>query len=209
MMNVVNGGAHADNNVDVQEFMVVPCGAPSFREAVRWGAEVFHALKALLREGGRATAVGDEGGVAPDLDSNREAIELILRAVVRAGYPARPRRVHRHRRGELGVSPGRPLPFRGAGSLDAPGFASVLGAWADDFPVVSIEDGMAEDDWEGWAELTARLGDRVQLVGDDLFVTNPEISGGGYGKEWRTRCSSRVNQIGTPLGDLRHPRRRA
>ena len=196
MMNVVNGGAHADNNVDVQEFMVVPCGAPSFREAVRWGAEVFHALKALLREGGRATAVGDEGGVAPDLDSNREAIELILRAVVRAGYrPGRDVCIAIDAASSEFHRDGR-YRFEGR-SLDAPGFASVLGAWADDFPVVSIEDGMAEDDWEGWAELTARLGDRVQLVGDDLFVTNPEILRRGVREGVANAVLVKVNQIGT------------
>ena len=196
MMNVVNGGAHADNNVDVQEFMVVPCGVPSFREAVRCGAETFHALKALLRERGLATAVGDEGGVAPDLGSNREAIELILEAVVRAGY--RPGRdvvlavdaasSEFHRKGRYR--------FEGR-SLDAPAFASVLAAWADDFPLVSIEDGMAEDDWEGWAALTARLGGRVQLVGDDLFVTNPETLRRGVRERAANAVLVKVNQIGT------------
>ena len=196
MMNVVNGGAHADNNVDVQEFMVMPCGAPSFREAVRCGAEVFHALKALLRERGLATAVGDEGGVAPDLDSNREAIELILEAVDRAGYrpgsevsiaiDAASSEFHRDGR----------YHFEGEW-LDAAGFASVLAAWADDFPVVSIEDGMAEDDWEGWADLTARLGDRLQLVGDDLFVTNPAILRRGIREGVANAVLVKFNQIGT------------
>ena len=196
MMNVVNGGAHADNNVDVQEFMVVPCGVPSFREAVRCGAEVFHALKALLRERGLATAVGDEGGVAPDLDSNREAIDLILEAVDRAGYrpgsevsiaiDAASSEFHRDGR----------YHFEGE-RLDATGFASVLAAWADDFPVVSIEDGMAEDDWKGWADLTARLGDRLQLVGDDLFVTNPAILRRGIREGVANAVLVKVNQIGT------------
>ena len=196
MMNVVNGGAHADNNVDVQEFMVVPCGVASFRDAVRCGAEVFHALKALLLERGLATAVGDEGGVAPDLDSNREAIELILEAIGRAGYrageevfiaiDAASSEFHRDGR----------YHFEGK-ALDAPGFASVLAAWAHDFPVVSIEDGMAEDDWEGWAELTARLGSRVQLVGDDLFVTHPGILRRGVREGVANAVLVKVNQIGT------------
>ena len=196
MMNVVNGGAHADNNVDVQEFMVVPCGVASFRDAVRCGAEVFHALKSLLRERGLATAVGDEGGVAPDLDSNREAIELILEAVGRAGY----------RPGEevfIAIDAASSEFHQGGRyrfeerALDASGFASVLAAWANDFPVVSIEDGMAEDDWEGWAELTARLGNRVQLVGDDLFVTNPEILRRGVRDGVANAVLVKVNQIGT------------
>ena len=196
MMNVVNGGAHADNNVDVQEFMVVPCGALSFRDAVRCGAEVFQALKALLLERGLATAVGDEGGVAPDLDSNREAIELILEAIDRAGYRAG---------GEVFIAidaassefhrDGR-YHFEGK-ALDAPAFASVLAGWADDFPVVSIEDGMAEDDWEGWAELTTRLGNRVQLVGDDLFVTHPETLRRGVREGVANAVLVKVNQIGT------------
>ena len=196
MMNVVNGGAHADNNVDVQEFMVVPCGVASFREAVRCGAEVFHALRSLLLARGLGTAVGDEGGVAPDLDSNREALELILAAVGRAGYRAGEdvfiaidaASSEFHRDGAYH--------FEG-GVLDAPGFADVLAAWANDFPVVSIEDGMAEDDWEGWANLTARLGGRVQLVGDDLFVTNPAILRRGVREGVANAVLVKVNQIGT------------
>ena len=196
MMNVVNGGAHADNNVDVQEFMVVPCGAASFRDAVRCGAEVFHALKALLRERGLATAVGDEGGVAPDLDSNREAIELILEAIGRAGYRAGEEVFIAIDAASSEFHRGGRYHFEGK-ALDAPGFATVLAAWADDFPVVSIEDGMAEDDWEGWAELTARLGSRVQLVGDDLFVTNPEILRRGVREGVANAVLVKVNQIGT------------
>ena len=196
MMNVVNGGAHADNNVDVQEFMVVPCGVASFRDAVRCGAEVFHALKALLRERGLATAVGDEGGVAPDLDSNREAIELILEAIGRAGYRAGEEVFLAIDAASSEFHRGGRYHFEGK-SLDAPGFASVLAGWADDFPVVSIEDGMAEDDWEGWAELTARLGSRVQLVGDDLFVTHPEILRRGVREGVANAVLVKVNQIGT------------
>ena len=196
MMNVVNGGAHADNNVDVQEFMVVPCGVASFRDAVRCGAEVFHALKALLLERGLATAVGDEGGVAPDLDSNREAIELILEAIGRAGYRAGEEVFIAIDAASSEFHRGGRYHFEG-GALDAPGFASVLAAWADDFPVVSIEDGMAEDDWEGWAELTARLGSRVQLVGDDLFVTHPETLRRGVREGVANAVLVKVNQIGT------------
>ena len=196
MMNVVNGGAHADNNVDVQEFMVVPCGVASFRDAVRCGAEVFHALKALLLARGLATAVGDEGGVAPDLDSNREAIELILEAIGRAGYRAGEEVFIAIDAASSEFHRGGRYHFEGE-ALDAPGFASVLAAWADDFPVVSIEDGMAEDDWEGWAELTARLGSRVQLVGDDLFVTNPEILRRGVREGVANAVLVKVNQIGT------------
>ena len=196
MMNVVNGGAHADNNVDVQEFMVVPCGAASFRDAVRCGAEVFHALRALLRERGLATAVGDEGGVAPDLDSNREAIELILEAIGRAGYRAGEEVFIAIDAASSEFHRGGRYHFEGR-ALDAPGFASVLAAWADDFPVVSIEDGMAEDDWEGWAELTARLGSRVQLVGDDLFVTHPGTLRRGVREGVANAVLVKVNQIGT------------
>ena len=196
MMNLVNGGAHADNNVEVQEFMVVPCGVPTFRDAIRCGAEVFHALKELLRARGLATAVGDEGGVAPDLASNREAIDLILEAVSRAGY--RPgadafiaidaassefRRDDRYRFEDR--------------AFDSDAFAEVLRGWVDRFPVISIEDGMAEDDWEGWARLTARLGDRVQLVGDDVFVTDSAILRRGVRDGVANAILIKVNQIGT------------
>ena len=196
MMNVLNGGAHADNNVDVQEFMIIPCGAASFREAVRCGAETFQALRARLRLRGLSTAVGDEGGVAPDLGSNREAIDLILEALADAGYRAgdevllaidaassefwREGRYH----------------FEGE-ALDASGFAAVLCAWADELPLVSIEDGMEENDWEGWAALTARLGRKVQLVGDDLFVTSPELLRRGIRERVANAVLVKVNQIGT------------
>ena len=196
MMNVVNGGAHADNNVDVQEFMVVPCGAANFREALRCGAEVFHALKDLLRARGLPTAVGDEGGVAPDLDSNREAIELIIEAVARAGY--------RPGSDVLIAIDAASSEFRHDGcyrfegrSLDAPGFADVLAAWVDEFPVASIEDGMAEDDWAGWAHLTSRVGKRVQLVGDDLFVTDSATLARGIREGVANAVLIKVNQIGT------------
>ena len=196
MMNVVNGGAHADNNVDVQEFMVIPCGVPSFREAVRCGAETFHALKTILRLRGLSTAVGDEGGVAPDLESNREAFDLILEAVAEAGYrpggdvllavDAASSELWREGRYHLDGE-----------ALDASGLVSILSAWADELPIVSIEDGMEENDWEGWAHLTARLGRRVQLVGDDLFATNPAILRDGIRKGVANAVLVKVNQIGT------------
>src|SRR5262249_47450522 len=176
MMNIVNGGAHADNNVDMQEFMIVPVGAPSFAEAMRWGVEVFHALKALLKQRGLSTAVGDEGGFAPDLPSNEAAIELILTAISAAGFAA-------GRDIALGLDVAS-SEFHEAGqyrlasesrSFDSAGFVDYLARWVDDYPIVTIEDGMAEDDWQGWRLLTQRLGGRVQLVGDDLFVTNTEI----------------------------------
>lgn len=196
MMNVVNGGAHADNNVDVQEFMAMPCGVPSYREAVRCGAEVFQALKAILRARGLATAVGDEGGVAPDLDSNREAIELILEAVAGAGYRPGDEVFIAIDAASSEFRRGGRYRFEGR-SLDAPGFASILAAWVDEFPIVSLEDGMGEDDWEGWADLTARLGSRVQLVGDDLFVTNPAILRRGIHEKVANAVLVKVNQIGT------------
>ena len=198
MMNIVNGGAHADNNVDMQEFMIVPTGAPDLREAVRCGAEVFHSLKAVLGGRGLATAVGDEGGFAPDLASNEEAIEVILEAIGNAGYSAGGD-VHlaldvassefyrdgAYRLGSEGVS------------LDAAAFVDVLAGWVERYPIVSIEDGMAEDDWDGWKVLTDRLGDRVQLVGDDLFVTNPATIAAGIGKGVANSVLIKFNQIGT------------
>ena len=198
MMNIVNGGAHADNNVDMQEFMIVPTGAPDLREAVRCGAEVFHALKSVLGKRGLSTAVGDEGGFAPDLASNGEAIEVILEAIGIAGYTAGGD-VHlaldvassefyrdgKYRLGSEGVS------------LDSAGFADVLAGWVETYPIVSIEDGMAEDDWNGWRLLTERLGDTVQLVGDDLFVTNPAIITAGIVEGVANSVLVKVNQIGT------------
>ena len=198
MMNIVNGGAHADNNVDMQEFMIVPTGAPSLREAVRCGAEVFHSLKAVLGGRGLATAVGDEGGFAPDLASNEEAIEVILEAIGKAGYRAGGD-VHLaldvasselYRAGEYHLG------SEGA-SLDAAAFAELLADWVERYPIVSIEDGMAEDDWDGWKLLTRRLGGKVQLVGDDLFVTNPAIIATGIAEGVANSVLVKVNQIGT------------
>ncbi len=198
MMNIINGGAHADNSVDLQEFMILPVGAPDLAEAVRYGAEVFHALKQVLHGRGLNTAVGDEGGFAPDLPSNEAAIEVILEAVERAGYragediflgiDAAASEFHRDGRYEL-ASEGR--------SLSADEFIDVLAGWVDRYPILSIEDGMAEDDWDGWKRLTERLGTRVQLVGDDLFVTNTAILEQGIARGVANSILIKVNQIGT------------
>jgi len=198
LMNIINGGAHADNSVDLQEFMIVPAGAESFSEALRCGAEIFHALKKVLGQRGFATGVGDEGGFAPDLPSNEAAIETILEATEAAGY--RPGRdvwlaldVASSEFCEDGTynlaSEGR--------KFDADGFIEYLSAWVDQYPILSIEDGMAEGDWEGWIELTRRLGDKVQLVGDDLFVTNPSILREGIDRAAANAILIKVNQIGT------------
>jgi len=198
MMNLINGGAHADNNVDMQEFMIVPVGAPRFSEAMRWGVEVFHSLKGLLKRRGLATAVGDEGGFAPDLPSNEAAIEVILAAIEIAGFKAgrdialgldvASSEFHKNGRYEL-ASESR--------SFDASQFVDHLARWVDAYPIVTIEDGMAEDDWEGWELLTARLGRRVQLVGDDLFVTNTEILQQGIARGAANSILIKPNQIGT------------
>ena len=198
MMNIVNGGAHADNNVDMQEFMIVPTGAPDLREAVRCGAEVFHSLKSVLSARGLATTVGDEGGFAPDLASNEEAIEVILEAIGNAGYSAgadvhlaldvASSEFYRDGRYHLG-SEGR--------SLDAAAFVELMADWVERYPIVSIEDGMAEDDWDGWKLLSERLGGAVQLVGDDLFVTNPAVIARGIAEGVANCVLVKVNQIGT------------
>ena len=198
MMNVLNGGAHADSNVDVQEFMLVPVGAASFAEGLRWGAETYHALKALLHERGLSTALGDEGGFAPDLPSNEEALRLLVAAVERAGY--RPGR-------EIAVAldiAATELYHDGVYDLAGEGarfsakeFVDYLEGFCDRYPIVSIEDGMAEDDWDGWAELTTRMGARVQLVGDDVFVTNSERLAKGVGLGVANSILVKVNQIGT------------
>jgi enolase len=198
MMNVVNGGAHADNNVDLQEFMLYPVGAPTFAEALRWGAEIFHTLAGVLREKGYSTAVGDEGGFAPDLKSNAEAIELVMLAIEKAGY----------RPGEqvaIALDPAASEIYEdGSYQLASEGVRKssdeMIEFWADwcaRYPIVSIEDGLAEQDWDGWARLTQRLGDRVQLVGDDLFVTNPKILREGIAKRVANAILIKVNQIGT------------
>ena len=198
MMNIINGGAHADNNVDMQEFMVLPVGAPSFSEALRWGVEVFHALKGLLKARGLSTAVGDEGGFAPDLQSNEQALEIIMAAIAAAGF--RP-----------GADIGLGLDvasseFYAAGTYNlasegkrfsAEQFVDHLQGWVNSYPIVTIEDGMAEGDWEGWLLLTSRLGHRVQLVGDDLFVTNTEILREGIQRGAANAILIKPNQIGT------------
>jgi enolase len=198
MMNIVNGGAHADNNVDIQEFMVLPVGAPSFAEALRVGVEIFHTLRKVLHERGLATAVGDEGGFAPDLPSNEAALETILEAVERAGYKAG-RDVY------LGLDVASSEFFQdGIYTLESEDrrftsaqFADYLDGLASRYPILTIEDGMAESDWQGWALLTERLGRRVQLVGDDLFVTNTRILREGIARKVANAILVKPNQIGT------------
>ncbi len=198
MMNVINGGAHANNNLDLQELMIIPVGAPSFAEAVRYGAEVFHALKKLIHDAGMSTAVGDEGGFAPSVKNHEEAIELILRAIDKAGYEAGTQVA-------LGLDcaasefykDGKYVLGAEGLSLDAKGFTDVLAKWCDKYPIVSVEDGMAEGDWDGWAHLTQRLGRKVQLVGDDIFVTNTRIFREGISKGIANSILIKINQIGT------------
>jgi enolase len=200
MMNIINGGAHADNNVDFQEFMIMPVGAPSFPEAIRMGAEVFHHLKKLLRDGGYATAVGDEGGFAPNLKSNEEAIEMILKAVEKAGYTA-------GKDVSLALDVAASEFFDKTGSYvfkksdkssrKAEDLIKLYANWCSRYPIVSIEDGLAEDDWDGWQMLTRELGRKIQLVGDDLFVTSTERLARGMGMGVGNAILIKVNQIGT------------
>ena len=199
MMNVINGGAHANNSLDLQEFMIIPVGAPSFREAVRWGAEVFHALKKIINDKGMSTAVGDEGGFAPSVENHEAAIQLILQAIDAAGYTA----------GEqiaLGLDCAASefykdghyvLEGEGGIRLTAQQWTDMLATWVDKYPIISIEDGMAEGDWDGWKHLTERLGKNVQLVGDDLFVTNTKILKEGIDKGIGNSILIKINQIGT------------
>ena len=198
MMNVLNGGAHADNNVDLQEFMVMPIGAGSYGEALRWGVETYHSLKSVLRERGLSTAVGDEGGFAPDLSSNEEAIVVLLQAVERAGFVA-------GKDIAIALDPAMSELYKnGSYHLEGEGktlTSTQLCAWwaalVDRYPIISIEDGMAENDWEGWAELTVTLGKKVQLVGDDLLVTNTERLQRGIDEKVANSVLVKVNQIGT------------
>ena len=198
MMNVINGGAHANNNLDIQEFMILPVGAPTFREALRYGAEVFHALKKILHDKHISTAVGDEGGFAPSVASHEEAIQLILQAIEAAGYTA----------GEqiaLGLDCAASEFFKdgkyhleGEGlSLSAEQWTDMLATWVDKYPIISIEDAMGEGDWDGWKHLTERLGKKVQLVGDALFVTNTKILKEGIEKNIANSILIKINQIGT------------
>ncbi len=198
LMNVLNGGRHADNRVDFQEFMLVPAGAPSFQEALRIGVEVFHALKGVLKAKGYGTNVGDEGGFAPDLKSNEEAVELLLEAVQKAGYtPGKEVALALDVAATELYREGR-YHLEGEGrSLSPEAMVDLLVGWAERYPILSIEDGLAEDDWEGWRLLTERLGDRVQLVGDDLFVTNPARLQMGIERRVANAVLIKVNQIGT------------
>ncbi|HEX7646231.1 MAG TPA: phosphopyruvate hydratase [Noviherbaspirillum sp.] len=198
MMNVINGGAHADNNLDLQEFMIIPVGAPTFREAVRYGAEVFHTLKKILHDKGLTTAVGDEGGFAPSVANHEEAIKLILQAIEKAGYEPGTQIA-------LGLDCAASEFYKdGKYHLDGEGlqlssgdFTNLLATWCDKYPIISIEDGMAENDWDGWATLTNALGKKVQLVGDDLFVTNTKILREGIQKNIANSILIKINQIGT------------
>jgi len=198
MMNVVNGGAHANNNLDLQELMIIPLGAPSFREALRWGAEVFHALKKILHDKGMSVAVGDEGGFAPNLPNHEAALQLILQAIEQAGYVAGEQIAlaldcaasEFYRDGKYHLE--------GEGLvLSAEEWTNILATWCDKYPIISVEDGMAEGDWDGWKHLTERLGKKVQLVGDDLFVTNTKILQEGIDKGIANSILIKINQIGT------------
>jgi enolase len=198
MMNIINGGAHADNSVDIQEFMILPVGAPNFAEALRYGAEIFHSLKSVLKGMGLNTAVGDEGGFAPDLPSNRAALDTIMVAIENAGYKA----------GDdilLGLDVASSEFYKDGvydlesegRQFDASGFTDFLAELADSYPIITIEDGMDESDWAGWAELTRKLSDRIQLVGDDLFVTNTSILKRGIDEKIANSILIKPNQIGT------------
>jgi enolase len=198
LMNVINGGAHANNSIDMQEFMVVPLGAPTFREAVRYGAEIFHALKKLIDGKGMATTVGDEGGFAPNLESNEAALKLLLEAIDKAGYTAGSDVA-------LAIDCAASEYYRdGMYELEGEGarltrsqMVDYLASWCEKYPIISIEDGMAEDDWDGWKLLTDRLGRKAQLVGDDVFVTNTRILQLGITKGVANSILIKVNQIGT------------
>jgi enolase len=196
MMNILNGGAHADNSVDIQEFMITPIGAATFEEALRWGAETYHALKAVLKQHGLATGVGDEGGFAPDLEHNRAALDLIVEAIGKAGFtPGRDMALAIDAAATEFYADGS-YAFEGTSRTSAE-MAEIYREWLDAYPIVSLEDPLAEEDWAGWRELTAAVGDRVQLVGDDLFVTNPERLRRGIAERAANALLVKLNQIGT------------
>jgi enolase len=198
MMNVVNGGVHADNNVDLQEFMVMPVGAASFSEALRWGTETYHALKSVLHDRSMSTSVGDEGGFAPNLASNEAAITVLVEAIERAGYvPGDDIAIALDPASSEVYRDGRYVLAGEGRELDSDGFVAFWVDLCDKYPIISIEDGMAEDDWDGWAALTRALGDRVQIVGDDLFVTNVERLSRGIREGVANSILVKVNQIGT------------
>ncbi len=214
LLNVLNGGAHADNSIDIQEFMLVPLGFDHFAEALRAGAEIYHTLKEILKKEGKVTAVGDEGGFAPDLKSNREALDYLMRAIQKAGYTpgkqvalaldvaaselvegAHEKETAKKKKGSREIR--YALAGEGKSGLSSGDLVATYSEWLDAYPLVSIEDGLAENDWEGWKHLTAELGRRVQLVGDDLFVTNPEILARGIAEGLANALLVKVNQIGT------------
>ena len=198
MMNIINGGAHAENSIDMQEFMIIPAGVPSFREAIRCGAEVFHALKKILHKQGLATTVGDEGGFAPDLPNNESALKYIMEAIAAAGYePGSEVLIGLDCASTEFYKDGRYHIEAEGLQLTSEQFADYLGAWVDKYPIISIEDGMSEFDWDGWSLLTQRMGDSVQLVGDDLFVTNSRILKQGIERGVANSILIKVNQIGT------------
>lgn len=196
LMNLLNGGAHADNNLDIQEFMILPAGAPTFREALRMGAEIFHALKQVLRKKGYSTAVGDEGGFAPNLDSNEEALRLLMEAIAQAGYrPGEEVYLALDMAAcELYAEGGYRMGGRTYASAD---ITTLLADWRQRYPILSVEDPLAEGDWSGWEGLTAALGNRIQIVGDDLFVTNPAILQEGIARRAANAVLIKPNQIGT------------
>src|SRR6201747_2719884 len=198
MMNVINGGAHANNNLDLQELMIIPVGAPSFREAVRYGAEVFHALKKILSDKHISTAVGDEGGFAPSVESHEAAIQMILEAIDKAGYTAGTQIAIGLDCAASEFYKDNKYRLEGEGlTLSAPEWTDILASWVDKYPIISIEDGMAEGDWGGWKHLNDRLGSKVQIVGDDLFVTNTKILREGIEKRVANSILIKINQIGT------------
>ena len=198
MMNIINGGAHANNNLDLQEFMIIPVGAPSLKEAVRYGSETFHALRKIINSKGMTTAVGDEGGFAPSINSHEEAIELILEAITKAGYvPGKDIYLGLDCASSEFYENGKYALKKQGKIYEIDAWIDILEAWVDKYPLISIEDGAAEGDWSGWKKLTDRLGKKCQLVGDDLFVTNPEILREGIEKNVANSILIKINQIGT------------